>query len=93
MIMLMQPSFDKEICAVANEIERYLINHPHAADTLFGIQRWWLLMQRYEQAVQQVQQALDYLETTGIVSKAVVDNGRVIYKSMRNQLPQNMIQH
>jgi hypothetical protein len=89
----MQPIFDKEVCAVAQEIERYLVNHPHAADTLFGIQRWWLLMQRYEQAVQQVQQALEYLETAGVVSKDTADNGRIVYRSKRNGMPYDAVSH
>lgn len=79
-------SLDEEVFSVAQEIERYLKNHPNAADTLPGIQRWWLLMQRYEQAVIQVQRALDYLETTGVVTKITVENGRTLYSSTGNNV-------
>lgn len=88
----MQPiSIDEEVYGVAQEIERYLANHPNAADTLPGIQRWWLLMQRYEQAVMQVQRALDYLETAGVVAKATGNNGRTIYRRTRNNVSNSLI--
>jgi hypothetical protein len=50
-------------------------------------------MQRYEQAVQQVQQALDYLETAGVVSKDTADNGRIVYRSKRGGLPHDVVSH
>jgi len=70
---------NEEVVAVAREIERYLALHPHAADTVEGIQRWWLVQQRYQ--VWQVQGALDHLEACGAVSKTVVAGEKIVYSA------------
>lgn len=64
---------------LAGEIARYLAEHPAAADTLEGIRRWWLVRQRYDEASEQVQRALDRLEASGRVTKQVLPDGTAIY--------------
>ena len=66
---------------LADEISRYLEAHPGAADSVEGIVRWWLARQRYEFATHKVQEALNYLESRGVVRKSVSSGGRVIYRS------------
>ncbi len=68
-----------EITMIAREITEYLAGHPHAADTLGGITRWWLARQRYEQAVDLVQKALDYLVIQGVVNTTAMPGGSVVY--------------
>jgi hypothetical protein len=54
---------------VAEAIRRYLSEHPQAADTAPGIQRWWLLPQFGEVCLQTVEDALTLLEQAGAISK------------------------
>lgn len=60
---------DPEVIALASEIERYLKEHPGAADTKEHIARWWILRQRIEAALALTQEALDYLEANGVVER------------------------
>jgi hypothetical protein len=66
---------------IAQEIDRYLEKHPNAADSLNGVVRWWLARQRYEDAVEDVQAALEYLETQQAIVKQTNPDGTVIYRS------------
>ena len=70
--------------ALANEIIQYLDAHPNAADTAKGIVQWWLQRQRYEDLLQDVQNALDYLEERGSIKKVEVAEGGVIYSSAQS---------
>lgn len=70
---------EKAVAAVAAEIKRYLEAHPNAADSVEGITRWWLARQRFEEATQTVQRALDHLVTEGEVVKSVTGEGRLLY--------------
>jgi hypothetical protein len=60
---------DPEVIALASEIERYLEEHPEAADTKEHIARWWILRQRIEAGLALTQEALDYLEANGVVER------------------------
>lgn len=64
---------------LVREIEAYLANNPNAADTIDGVARWWLAQQRYQQAHEDVQRALEYLVSEGIVTKTKIADGRVLY--------------
>jgi hypothetical protein len=67
---------------LAREIARYLVQHPAAADSAEGVRRWWLLRQRFDEASEQVQLALDHLEATGQVRKQILPDGTVIYGAL-----------
>lgn len=54
---------------VAEWIHRYLREHPRAADTPAGIQRWWLAPSVGEVALSTVEQALADLERDGVMEK------------------------
>lgn len=71
---------DEQILSTAEAILRYLEKRPDAAETVDGVAHWWLLRQRYEDSRLVVQQALEYLETSGCVSKTVSNDGRVYYR-------------
>jgi hypothetical protein len=60
---------DAEVRAVAQAIRRYLIDHPQAADTAQGIQRWWLLPDFGELPLMTVEAALAQLESEGVVRR------------------------
>ena len=61
------------------EILRYLRTHPQAADTVDGIVMWWLPRQRYEEAVDRVQHAVDDLVARGWVDRITLVDGTVLY--------------
>jgi len=58
-----------EVRTVAEAIWRYLTEHPHAADTAQGIQRWWLLPGFGELPLTTVEAALARLENDGVVCR------------------------
>ncbi|MBC5783421.1 hypothetical protein H8N03_10735 [Ramlibacter sp. USB13] len=67
---------------VADGIESYLAQHPRAADTAAGIQRWWLAPRFGEVPVDLVQEALHELERRGVVSRHELA-GQVVYRRFR----------
>ena len=66
---------------IADEIKAYLDANPRAAETLDGIVHWWLLRQRFEDAWEQVESALDYLGREGLVTKRAGPTGEAVYSS------------
>ena len=71
--------------AVAEEIARYLQQHPEAADSVEGIRRWWIARQRFEESLAAMQKALDYLEQQGVVAKKTFGDQRVYYLKDRKE--------
>lgn len=52
---------------IAREILQYLINNPHAEDSLEGIARWWLQRMRIERTVDEVRESLEILLDRGLI--------------------------
>lgn len=65
---------------VANAISRYLASRPNASETVDGVAKWWLLRQRYEDSVETVQRALEFLEAKGEVVRLPLSGGVVMYR-------------
>ncbi len=65
----MQDDSEAEVVRIANDIKKYLADHPNAADTLDGITKWWFLRQRFTESAQLVQKALDYLVSESQVER------------------------
>lgn len=68
------------IRAIADRIARYLEQHPEAADSTEGIQRWWLGPDTPAERIDYIERALTRLEANGRVRKSVV-GGKAIYRS------------
>jgi hypothetical protein len=64
---------------IADIIERYVNDHPRAADTPEGIRSWWVSRQRHGESVDDVQNALDYLVALGHLSRVALPDGAMIY--------------
>jgi len=64
---------------IAEIIERYVMEHPRAADTPEGIRSWWMGRRRYGDSLNDVQVALDYLVGHGRISRTVLPDGTMIY--------------
>jgi len=69
---------------IAQEIMDYLSAHPKACDTPAGIATWWIHHQRILRGLEMVEQALEWLESEGLVKRAVGGDGRVIYSLNRD---------
>jgi hypothetical protein len=65
---------------IAERIERYLDEHPHAADSVEGIAHWWLTRQRYEGVVRVVEQALEILVRRGSITPRLLRDGQTLYE-------------
>jgi hypothetical protein len=68
---------NERIVVIADMIERYVSEHPRAADTVRGISQWWVEGRRGSPA--EVQQALDRLVEAGRLSRIMLADGTVIY--------------
>jgi hypothetical protein len=74
---------DATVRALSNAIEAYLNAHPQAADSPEGIQVWWLPAPLNQEPLSAIVVALELLERRGIVSKTVLERGRLIYRRAR----------
>ena len=66
---------------VARALRRYLAAHPTAADTVNGIQRWWLAP-AVDEPLPLVELALDRLIEEGLMCRVPMQDGRTIYARM-----------
>lgn len=64
----------------AQAIERYLAQHPAAADSEEGIAQWWLPAMGVDVPVQTVCKALELLVERGVVSRTLLPD-RAIYRA------------
>jgi hypothetical protein len=81
----------QKVDAVAAAITEYLTWHPKAADTVAGIEAWWLHSGE-PRAV--VEQALAVLVERGVVeARATHDKGEIIYAGVRRQDTEHAAEH
>lgn len=74
------PSQDSErVSRLAAAIAEYLAVHPNAADSLTGIQQWWLPGGRVENSVDEVRQAVAMLVEQGTLRCTVLADGTQVY--------------
>jgi hypothetical protein len=72
-------TYSERTIMTASIIERYVTDHPRAADTSAGIRDWWLAAEREKLSLADVQTALDYLVEATRLSRIVLVDGTVIY--------------
>ncbi len=60
----------------------YLAVHPEAADTVEGIQHWWIRVSAMPVPITVVQLALERLELEGVVEQVKLGN-RIIWRKKR----------
>ena len=75
----MQPN-PVTVATVAEEIARYLRVHPHAADGVEGIGKWWLTPRGPRRSRREVEAALEDLLGRGVVRRQVMPDGQVLYR-------------
>lgn len=71
----------EKISSIAQSIKRYLDSRPQASETVEGVAKWWLIQQRYNDSLEQVRQALEYLEQKGEVSRIQLADGREVFRN------------
>jgi hypothetical protein len=64
---------------LADQILRYLLEHPEAQDTIDGIADWWLTERIVRQGIAEVEIALSHLVERGLVDVAVREDGKRHY--------------
>lgn len=69
-----------EIRMLSEEIMQYLDKHPHAADSLEGVARWWLRRETTGRMDGGLQAAMDQLVSKGLIAVSVLPDGTRIYK-------------
>lgn len=73
--------FPDDVGRIVTEIMRYLDAHPHAADTVEGITRWWLAPALGALSIDVLEQALAVLVERGRVERAPLGDGRFVYRA------------
>ncbi|ABA58346.1 hypothetical protein Noc_1880 [Nitrosococcus oceani ATCC 19707] len=77
---------EEELAAVANAIKHYFDAHPNAADSVEGIARWWLTRQRFKEATETIEKALECLVAEGEVTKMVTGEGKFVYSYAKGKM-------
>jgi hypothetical protein len=72
-------TYSERIVVIAGIIERYVNEHPRAADTPEGICKWWIARQRHDESLDDVQNALNYLVELGTMSRVALPDGAAVY--------------
>jgi hypothetical protein len=74
-----------QVSALAQDIERYLQDRPHASDTIEGIRRWWLGARWADASLPLMQAALDRLVRKGVMVLRTLPDGSVVYFSNKRK--------
>lgn len=77
----MEPNTEK----VAREIMTYFLRHPVAADSLEGIARWRLMLQKIDQTVDETAAALRMLVEGGLMEEIRNGLGEPIFRLNPNK--------
>jgi len=78
-MLLVGGASNERTMVIAQIIERYVSEHPRAADTAEGIRSWWIGGERYGDSLDDVQKALDHLVATRRLRRTVLPDGVAIY--------------
>lgn len=68
---------------ISERILDYLLRNPDAGDTLEGVSKWWLEMEKVDQTVDIVFNALDILLKEGLIEKVPAGKSAPVYRIKR----------
>ena len=71
---------DAESRELARTILRYLESFPRAKDTREGIAQWWLLREWSERKLMDVQRAIDFLLSEGLIIETRMEGAAPFYR-------------
>lgn len=72
---------NQKVEQVAQEIRRYVARKKKVAETAEGFASWWLPQQRFEESVEVVRAALEYLVTEGVLEKRLSGKQEIYMKA------------
>ena len=64
---------------VARRIVQHLKANPHACDTFEGIMHWWMTVQRVDESIVEIRDALGQLKARGIIQERTGGDNRTFY--------------
>lgn len=70
---------DQDIQRLADKIADYLARHNNAADTVDGVNRFWLEGGANEAPARKIEQALELLIGRGVVNATLLADGKILY--------------
>ena len=73
---------------IAQDLLRYLIEHPQAQDTLEGIAEWWIPDRRIESRTSKIREVLDELVAAGLILERQGPDSRVRYLINSDKQPE-----
>lgn len=76
----LEAAVKKKTEKISRMIFDYLRKNPDAEDTLEGITRWWLNIERIDLSVKEVAQALESLIEQGVITINKTRGGTILYK-------------
>jgi hypothetical protein len=79
--MLLVGATSERTMTIAQIIDRYVTEHPRAADTAEGVRSWWIGGERYGDSPDDVEKALDHLVEIGRLRRTVLPDGAAIYQA------------
>jgi hypothetical protein len=82
----MPPLDERRRRAVSDAILRYFAEHPDAADSVTGIEQWWLPGEGVHVEAGELHAALDWLVEHGRVRRARLPDGTEVYSRVRSCL-------
>ncbi len=65
---------------ISRAIVDYIHKHPDARDTLVGITRWWLHLEKIESSVSDVSVALETLIKEGVIERQLINGDNPVYR-------------
>jgi len=75
--------FNAKLPELAQQILRYLQDHPRAQDTIEGITAWWVSERAISRWLPQVRSSLAALVAQGYIAKHTGPGGRIFYRLSR----------
>ncbi len=84
---------DERTIAIAEAIDRYVSEHPNAADTPEGIRSWWIGRDRALASLEDVQKALDHLVARGRLARVTLADGTTVYTRGASWTDAQPLQH
>ena len=79
----MSPLDERRLRAVSDAILHYFEEHPDAADSVTGIEQWWLAGAGVRVEAGELEAALDWLVAHARVRRATLPDGTEVYSRER----------
>ena len=79
----MTPPTGDKLAQIISELRGYVDAHPHAADTLQGVSRWWLTGVGSAATLLEIETILEQLVADGTIDRRELPDGSTLYMAHR----------